>query len=275
MSAGQTGGIGVLGTGSHLPATMVTNDQVGAPAGVDDAWITRKTGIRGRRWAEPGETTSDLCLAAAQLALKEAGTDPDLLRLIIVATSTPDSPQPPTAAVLAARLGAPAEAAAFDLNSVCSGFVFALETARRFLAADAGTAGGDGGPYGADAGRALVVAADVYSRAIDPEDRRTVVLLGDGAGAAVLGPVPAAPNGSYPGGAGAHAGRDGDRGGHRDGHRAGDHGRAILGSKLLTFGTTATWSASRRAAAACPRPPRRSRGGSTTSPCRAARSPSS
>lgn len=167
--------VGVLGTGSHVPPRVIDNATAGAPAGVDDEWIRRKTGIHERRYAHPDEATSDLAVAAARRALEAAGTDVAELSLVVVATSTPDSPQPPTAAVVAHRLGAPARAAAFDLNAVCSGFVFALDLARRYIA---------GG------GTALVIAAEVYSRVVDPTDRRTAVLLGDGAGAAVLGPAP-------------------------------------------------------------------------------------
>ncbi|MFE0020337.1 3-oxoacyl-ACP synthase III family protein [Amycolatopsis sp. NPDC059021] len=168
--------VGVLGTGAYLPARFVPNDEVAPPAGVDDEWIVRKTGIRGRHWAEPDEATSDLALAAAEAALSRAGVDAGALSLIVVATSTPDSPQPPTATVLADRLGAPPTAAAFDLNAVCSGFVFATDLGWRVAAA-------------AEDGHALVVGADIYSRITDPLDRRTAVLLGDGAGAVVLGPV--------------------------------------------------------------------------------------
>lgn len=183
--------IGVLSTGAYLPARIVSNNEVGPPAGVDDEWITRKTGIHSRRRAQREEATSDLALHAAKDALTHAKVSPEDLSLIVVATSTPDSPQPPTAAVLAAGLGAPPTAASFDLNAVCSGFVFAIDISQRFLA----TAGN---------GYALVIGADIYSRVTDPEDRRTVVLLGDGAGAAVLGPVP--------------------------------HGRGIIASRMLTFG---------------------------------------
>ncbi|WP_086706441.1 ketoacyl-ACP synthase III [Streptomyces antimycoticus] len=170
-----TGRVGILGTGSYVPDRVVTNAEVGAPAGVDDAWITRKTGIRSRRWADDKEATSDLALAAARAALQQAGVTPDQLSLIVVATSTPDSPQPPTAALLAALVDAPPSAAAFDINAVCSGFMFAVNVARHSLAHTG-------------SGYALVIGADVYSRFIDPLDRRTVVLLADGAGAVVLGP---------------------------------------------------------------------------------------
>ena len=167
--------VGILGTGSYLPERAVGNDEVGAPAGVDDAWIQHKTGIRSRRRAAATEATSDLAAAAGRRALDRAGVAAAELDLIVVATSTPDHPQPPTATLVQAALGA-RHAAAFDLNAVCSGFVFALTTAERFLGGRAG-------------GRALVIGADVYSRILDPADRRTSVLFGDGAGAVVIGDV--------------------------------------------------------------------------------------
>ncbi len=175
---GRYGGpspVGVLGTGSYLPGHVVGNDEAGEAAGVDDAWITRKTGIRARRWAKPDEATSDLAAAAGRAALRNAGISARDLSLIVVATSTPDSPQPPTAAVVADLIGATPAAAAFDLNAVCSGFVFALSVAQRTVQ-----------PTG---GHALVIGADIYSRILDRSDRRTTVLFGDGAGAAVLGPT--------------------------------------------------------------------------------------
>ncbi|MGF1430239.1 3-oxoacyl-ACP synthase III family protein [Kitasatospora sp. LaBMicrA B282] len=167
--------IAVLGTGSYLPAQVVTNDEVGEPAGVDDAWIHGKTGIRYRRQAKPDEATSDLAVMAARAALESAGIRAADLSLIVVATSTPDSPQPPTACVVADELGVAPGTAAFDVNAVCSGFVFALTTAERIL-------------HGSDGGYALVIGADVYSRILNPADRRTAILFGDGAGAVVLGP---------------------------------------------------------------------------------------
>ncbi|MEU3253461.1 ketoacyl-ACP synthase III [Streptomyces sp. NPDC006997] len=167
--------VGILGTGAHLPSRVVTNDDLGPLAGVTDEWVVRKTGIHRRRFAKDDEATSDLAAAAARGALDDAGVPVDDLSLIIVATSTPDSPQPPTAALVAHLLDAPSTAAAFDLNAVCSGFVYALATAQRMVA----TGGG----------HALVIGADLYSRITDPTDRRTRVLFGDGAGAVVLGPV--------------------------------------------------------------------------------------
>jgi 3-oxoacyl-(acyl-carrier-protein) synthase III len=163
----------VLGVGSYLPAAQVPNDLIAGRAGVTAGWIESKTGILSRRRADPEEAASDLALVAATEALKDAGVDAASVTLIVVATSTPDSPQPATACLLQDRLGA-GNAAAFDLNAVCSGFVYALEAARRML------------PPG---GFALVVGVDVYSRILDPADRRTAVLFGDGAGAVVIGEV--------------------------------------------------------------------------------------
>ncbi|MFG1811985.1 3-oxoacyl-ACP synthase III family protein [Streptomyces sp. NPDC049040] len=165
--------IGILGTGARVPDRVVSNDEVGAAAGVDDAWIFRKTAIRQRRWAAEEEATSDLAAAAGRAALESAGITAGELSVIVVATSTPDRPQPPTAAYVQHLLGA-ADAAAFDVNAVCSGEVFALSAAEGVLARRGG--------------HALVIGADVYSRILDPADRRTVVLFGDGAGAMVLGP---------------------------------------------------------------------------------------
>lgn len=166
-------GVAVWGTGAYVPERVVTNAEVGGPAGVDDAWIQRKTAIRERRWVGNDEATSDLATRAAVRALESAGLTPDDLRYVVVATSTPDHPQPPTAAYVQHNIQA-RNAAAFDMNAVCSGFVFATSAVARMLWAVDG--------YG------LVVGADVYSRILNPTDRRTVILFGDGAGAVVLGP---------------------------------------------------------------------------------------
>lgn len=166
--------IGLLGTGAYVPDRVVSNDEVGAAAGVDDDWITRKTAIRERRWAAPHQATSDLATAAGRAALESAGIAAAQLSVIVVATSTPDRPQPPTAAYVQHHLGA-VDAAAFDVNAVCSGSVFAISAVESVLARRGG--------------RALVIGADLYSRILNPVDRRTVVLFGDGAGAMVLGPT--------------------------------------------------------------------------------------
>lgn len=170
-----SGTVGIVGTGSYAPSKVMTNDEIGSAAGVSDEWITRKTRIRQRRFAGPEEATSDLAVAAGRRALQDARLDPSDVEVIIVATSTPDSPQPPTACTVQAALGAH-RAAAFDINAVCSGFVFALATGHR-LASGCG-------------GHVLVIGADTYSRILNRADRRTAVLFGDGSGAAVLGPTP-------------------------------------------------------------------------------------
>jgi 3-oxoacyl-[acyl-carrier-protein] synthase-3 len=165
--------VGILGTGSYLPARVVSNDEVGLRAGVDDEWIRRKTGISTRRWAASSEATSDLAAEAATAALADAGIDATELSLLVVATSTPDHSQPPTAAITQAKIGA-RHAAAYDVNAVCSGFEFALNMVAQALAVSGGYA--------------VVVGADLYSRILNPADRRSVILFGDGAGAVVLGP---------------------------------------------------------------------------------------
>ncbi|WP_328349276.1 ketoacyl-ACP synthase III [Streptomyces sp. NBC_00457] len=168
----------ILGTGAYVPERIVSNDEVGAPAGVDDAWITRKTAIRERRWAAGGQATSDLATAAAHAAMESAGITAEQLSVIAVATSTPDRPQPPTAAYVQQNLGA-SGTAAFDVNAVCSGTVFALSAVGSVILRRGGYA--------------LVIGADVYSRILNPADRRTVVLFGDGAGAMVLGTTETGP----------------------------------------------------------------------------------
>ncbi|MER6912523.1 beta-ketoacyl-ACP synthase 3 [Streptomyces sp. NPDC000594] len=165
----------VIGTGSWLPERVVTNEETVARTGGPSGWITRKTGIVERRWADPETTTAHAATLAARSAMERAGIEPEQVGLIVLATSTPDRPQPPTATAVQHALGATG-AAAVDINGVCTGFLYALATARGMLAT------GDAGRY------ALVIGADIYSRIIDPTDHRTVVLFGDGAGAVVLGP---------------------------------------------------------------------------------------
>lgn len=172
-SALEIGEVAILGTGSYVPERVVSNEEVGREAGVDDAWIRRKTGIRSRRWAAPSVATSDLAARAVQAALHAAGVAASDVSLLVVATSTPDHSQPPTAAIVQDLVGA-TNAAAYDVNAVCSGFEFALNTVAQLTA----TMGG----------YSVVVGADLYSRILNPSDRRTVILFGDGAGAVVLGP---------------------------------------------------------------------------------------
>lgn len=165
----------ILGTGRALPPKVVTNDDLAKVVDTSDEWIQSRTGIRERRIADPDVATSDLATEAARKALEKAGIDAADLDLIIVATSTPDfSAFPATACVVQKNIGA-VKAAAFDLETACSGFVYSMVVANQFIAT---------GMYR----YCLVIGAEVFSRIIDWEDRNTCVLFGDGAGAAVLGP---------------------------------------------------------------------------------------
>jgi 3-oxoacyl-[acyl-carrier-protein] synthase III len=162
----------VLGCGSYLPSRVLTNDDLARTLDTSDEWIIQRTGIRERRIAAPGELTSDLALAAARAALKAARLETSDIDLIVLATSTPDNTFPATAVAVQAGLGI-TRGAAFDLQAVCSGFIFALATA-------------DGLLKTANFKRALVVGAETFSRILDWGDRATCVLFGDGAGAVVL-----------------------------------------------------------------------------------------
>lgn len=164
----------IIGTGSYLPGEPVSNDDLVA-RGIEtsDAWIVERTGIRQRHLAAPGQTASDLALEASRRALDSAGVAPGDIDLILVATSTPDYIFPSTAALLQAKLGIGNGGAAFDLQAVCSGFVYALAVADKFIRSGSHR-------------RALVVGAEVFSRILDWSDRGTCVLFGDGAGAVVL-----------------------------------------------------------------------------------------
>lgn len=162
----------VLGCGSYLPEQVVTNAQLAARIDTSDEWIVQRTGIRERHIAAEGEFTSHLAIKAAQAALADAGVDAQSIELIVLATSTPDNTFPATAVAVQHGLGIN-HGAAFDLQAVCSGFVFALATADNFLRT---------GAYK----RALVIGAETFSRILDWNDRGTCVLFGDGAGAVVL-----------------------------------------------------------------------------------------
>jgi len=164
----------IAGTGSYLPAQVLTNHDLARRIDTSDAWIRARTGIRERRIAAPAETTSDLAEHAARAALAAAGIAPADVDLIVVATTTPDIVFPSTACILQAKLGTRG-GPAFDVQAVCSGFVYALSIADRMVA-------------GGLARNALVVGAEVYSRILDWNDRGTCVLFGDGAGAVVLLP---------------------------------------------------------------------------------------
>jgi len=162
----------IIGTGSHLPEKVLTNADLEKIVDTSDEWIRSRTGIRSRHIAAEGELTSDLALPAAQKALQSAGIAAGDIDMIIVATTTPDMIFPSTACILQSRLGI-AGCPAFDLQAVCSGFVYALCTADLFIRAG-------------QAKKVLVVGAEVYSRILDWNDRGTCVLFGDGAGAVVL-----------------------------------------------------------------------------------------
>jgi len=162
----------ILGCGAYLPATIVTNQELAERIETSDDWITQRTGIRQRHIAAPGQFTSDLATEAAARALEHAGIDADQIDLIVLATATPDNTFPATAARVQAKLGM-RRGAAFDVQAVCSGFIFALATADNFLKAG-------------QAKTALVIGAETFSRILDWEDRQTCVLFGDGAGAVVL-----------------------------------------------------------------------------------------
>jgi 3-oxoacyl-[acyl-carrier-protein] synthase-3 len=162
----------VLGCGSYLPQRVLTNQELAKTVDTSDEWIVQRTGIRERHVAAPGEHTSDLALAAARAALADARIDPQTIDLIVLATSTPDNTFPATAVSVQAGLGL-THGAAFDLQAVCSGFVYALATVDGMLRM---------GTFK----RALVIGAETFSRILDWSDRGTCVLFGDGAGALVL-----------------------------------------------------------------------------------------
>ena len=162
----------ITGTGSYTPENVLTNFDLEKKVDTTDEWITERTGIKERRTVGDSQATSDLCLEASKRALQTADVKPADIELIIVATMSGDMPMPSTAALLQKKLHAK-NAAAFDLNAACSGFLFGLSTADNFIKA---------GTYK----KILLVGADVMSKFIDWQDRSTCVLFGDGAGAVVL-----------------------------------------------------------------------------------------
>ena len=162
----------VAGAGAYLPSRIVTNAELAQKLDTSDDWIRERTGIRERRIAADGELTSDLAIAAAQEALRAAGVLPSAIDLIVLATATPDETFPATATTVQARLGI-TRGAAFDIQAVCSGFIYALATADNFIKAG-------------QAKNVLVIGAETFSRILDWNDRTTAVLFGDGAGALVL-----------------------------------------------------------------------------------------
>jgi len=162
----------LTGVGSYLPQRVVTNAELAKRVDTSDEWIVERTGIRERHIAADDQRTSDLACEASVKALQAAGRDAKDIDLVIVATATPDLTFPATAARVQAELGV-TQGAAFDLQAVCSGFVFALATADNFLVRGQAKA-------------ALVIGAETFSRIVDWEDRGTCVLFGDGAGAVVI-----------------------------------------------------------------------------------------
>jgi 3-oxoacyl-[acyl-carrier-protein] synthase-3 len=161
----------VIGLGHKLPDRVVPNGPIAERIGVDSDWIVRRTGIRERRYAEPGERTSDLATAAARRALQDAGLKPSDIDLVLVATMTPDELTPNTAPLVAEALGI--GAGAYDVGSACTGWLAALSAG----AAQVETGRADG---------VLVIGAEILSRVTDPADKRTAAIFGDGAGAVVL-----------------------------------------------------------------------------------------
>jgi 3-oxoacyl-[acyl-carrier-protein] synthase-3 len=162
----------VAGVGAYLPSRIVTNAELALKLDTSDDWIRERTGIRERRIAADGELTSDLSIAASQEALRAAGMNASAIDLIVLATATPDETFPATATTVQARLGI-TRGAAFDIQAVCSGFVYAVATADNFIKAG-------------QAKNVLVIGAETFSRIIDWNDRTTAVLFGDGAGALIL-----------------------------------------------------------------------------------------
>lgn len=162
----------ITGLGAYVPPTVLTNDDLSQRLNTSDDWITTRTGIKRRHMAGPDQSTSDLGIIAARNALDDAGITPQDLDLIVVGTATPDMVFPATACVLQERLGA-ARAGAFDLLAACSSFVYGLNTVSGLIATGL-------------INTALVVGAETLTRLVDWHDRRTAVLIGDGAGAAVL-----------------------------------------------------------------------------------------
>src|SRR5512133_2392145 len=165
----------IVGTGSYVPEKVLTNADLEKIVDTNDEWIVERTGIRARHVASAEEATSDLALVAARRALEMAKVDPAELDLIVMGTITGDMPWPSTAAILQGLLGNK-KAFAFDVSAACSGSLYALSIADRYVASGV-------------AKRALVIGADVLTRIVDWKDRNTCILFGDAAGAMVLAPT--------------------------------------------------------------------------------------
>jgi 3-oxoacyl-[acyl-carrier-protein] synthase-3 len=168
----------IIGTGSYVPDKVLTNADLERLVETNDEWIVTRTGIRERRIAAPEQTTSDLAAEAAKAAMLNAGVSPEEIDMIIVATVTPDMFFPSTACFVQTKIGAK-NAVCFDVSAACSGFLFALETARQFIASGTRRT-------------VLVIGAEKLSTIVDWSDRNTCVLFGDGAGAAILRHKPGA-----------------------------------------------------------------------------------
>jgi 3-oxoacyl-[acyl-carrier-protein] synthase-3 len=175
-AAGTGPAVSITGLGCYVPDRVVTNDELAQHVDTSNEWIMERTGIRERRMAAPEQALSDLALPAAQAALADAGVEAKDIDLLLVATVTADFAFPSTAALLANTLGA-VDAAAYDLSAGCTGFMYGIAQAYAMLASGL-------------AKRALVIGGDVLSKILDWNDRSTLVLFGDGAGAVVLEPVP-------------------------------------------------------------------------------------
>jgi 3-oxoacyl-[acyl-carrier-protein] synthase III len=216
--------ISITGLGCHVPDRVVSNADIERMVDTTDEWIMTRTGIRERRFAKPEEALTDIALPAAKTALEDARVAARTVDLLIVATVTPDMAFPSSGALLADQLGAP-DAAAYDLSAGCTGFMYALAQAYGMLA-------------GGLAQRALVVGGDVLSKIMDPTDRSTLILFGDGAGAVVLESV------ERDGFLGFELGADGGGGMHlwlpRSGSRVSDNGSTYIqmnGREVFKFAT--------------------------------------
>ncbi|HTH96203.1 MAG TPA: beta-ketoacyl-ACP synthase III [Stellaceae bacterium] len=185
----------ILGCGGYLPENILTNAELATRVDTSDEWIVQRTGIRQRHIAADGELTSDLALKAAKAALAHAGLKGEDIDLIVLATATPDNTFPATATRVQHALGMKG-GMAFDIQAVCSGFLFALATADNFIKAG-------------QAKKVLVIGAETFSRILDWEDRQTCVLFGDGAGALVLGAEHVEPGASQSGVLSTHLHSDG------------------------------------------------------------------
>ncbi len=230
--------IGITGLGVHVPERVVTNDDLAQYVDTSDEWIVERTGIHERRMAADDEALTDIALPAARAALADAGVDAAEIDLLICATVTPDMMFPTSSALMADALGMP-QAAAYDLLAGCTGFMYAVAQAYGMLAAGLSR-------------RALVVGGDVLSKILDWDDRSTLVLFGDGAGAVVLEPV------SRGGFLGFELGADGGGGVHLrypgSGSRAFDNPESILkmnGREVFKFATRVMVSSAEAVLAEC------------------------